>query len=99
MVEPWRGLALLHGSFRSPTGEACRRSCPNSLAESLAVTTGPDGNATLDYLAPGHQLGGYALRRPRSARKTSRSWMGPAAKARARRSPSSSSPRATWPAG
>ena len=29
---------------------------PNSLAESLAVTTGPDGGATLDYLAPGQQL-------------------------------------------
>ncbi len=29
---------------------------PNSLAESLAVTTGPDGSATLVYLAPGQQL-------------------------------------------
>ena len=73
---------------------------PESLAESLAVTTGPDGSATLDYLAPGQRLDTVRQSRPpRPARKTSRSTMGPAASVRARKSSSGSSPRATSPAG
>ena len=72
---------------------------PESLAESLAVTTGRDGSATLDYPVPGTSWRVYVSRPPRSARKTSRSTMGPAARSRAGQSRSGSSPRATSPAG
>jgi Carboxypeptidase regulatory-like domain len=34
---------------------------PDALAESRAVTTGTNGTATLDYLAPGHQLAGVRV--------------------------------------
>ena len=69
---------------------------PDSLAESLAVTTGPDGSATLDYLAPGTSWRVYELPRPRPARKTSRSRTGPAARPWARISRFGSNPRAGW---
>ena len=67
------------GSSSSPPASSSTK-CPTRWPRPLAVTTGPDGKATLNYLAAGDQSSVAAQSRPiRSALRTSSSSNGPAA--------------------